>query len=147
MADLNDNQAAQSVKVVGSDNTGVEQVPVQSTANGGLHINLRDNAGVEKGTISNPVAVTAADTAVNINSLLAFLTNANFLKQASFTSIIPTFVDEFNHYDYYEGDARIARATIRYISNSDWDITLQRFINDSDGDELLDDDSTFLNLD
>lgn len=47
MADLNDLQSADSVKIVGSDGTGVEQTPVQSTANGGLHSNLRDSSGNE----------------------------------------------------------------------------------------------------
>lgn len=45
MADLTDKQAAQTVKVVGADSTGVEQTPVQSTSSGSLYTNLRDASG------------------------------------------------------------------------------------------------------
>lgn len=37
MADINDIQAAQTVKVVGSDGAGVEQTPVKSDTEGRLH--------------------------------------------------------------------------------------------------------------
>lgn len=47
MADISDINSAQTVKVVGADGTGVEQTPVQSTANGGLHTNIRNSSGVE----------------------------------------------------------------------------------------------------
>lgn len=47
MADLSDIQAASVVKIVGSNSSGVEQTPVQSTANGGIHSNLRDGSGNE----------------------------------------------------------------------------------------------------
>lgn len=47
MADISDIQAAGAVKIVGSDGTGVEQTPVQSTVGGALHANLRDSAGSE----------------------------------------------------------------------------------------------------
>ena len=36
MADISDINAAQTVKVVGADSTGVEQTPVQSTSDGEL---------------------------------------------------------------------------------------------------------------
>lgn len=60
MADLSDIQAAQTVKITGSDSTGTEQVPVQSTANGALHNNLRDSTGNEllgQKTMANSVPV------------------------------------------------------------------------------------------
>lgn len=55
MADLSDIQAAGATKLVGSDATGLEGVPVQSTAAGALHVNFRDSAGVEAGTAANPL--------------------------------------------------------------------------------------------
>lgn len=83
MADINDIQAAQTAKIVGSDSTGVEQTPVQSTASGGLHINLRDNAGAE---ITNlPVTVTSSvlpTGAATQTTLAAILTNLNVLTTA-----------------------------------------------------------------
>ncbi len=62
MADLNELQSADSVKIVGSDSTGTEQTPVQSTSQGGLHINLRNNSGVELGTSGNPVRIDTTGT-------------------------------------------------------------------------------------
>ncbi len=47
MADLTESQAAGITKIVGSDATGVEQTPVQSTAAGAVHVNLRAVSGVE----------------------------------------------------------------------------------------------------
>lgn len=57
MADLTQLQATEAVRIVGSDATGLELTPVQSTTGGGLHTNLRDNSGNELGTSANPVAV------------------------------------------------------------------------------------------
>lgn len=47
MADLSDIQAAEFIKIIGSDSTGAEQTPVESTSAGGLHTNLRDAAGIQ----------------------------------------------------------------------------------------------------
>ncbi len=55
MPDLSSVESTEAVRLVGSDSAGVEQTPVKSTTSGGLHINLRDNAGVELGTSTNPV--------------------------------------------------------------------------------------------
>jgi hypothetical protein len=55
MADLTGLQASEAVRILGSDNTGAEQTPVQSTSNGALHLNLRNESGVEIGTNANPV--------------------------------------------------------------------------------------------
>jgi hypothetical protein len=57
VADISDIQAAGTIKIVGSDSTGVEQAPVQSTASGSLHSNLRNNAGTEIGTAAAPLRV------------------------------------------------------------------------------------------
>jgi hypothetical protein len=65
MADLSDVNASQSIKIIGSDSTGVEQTPVQSTSNGGLHTNLRNNAGTEIGTQSNPMFTSTFSTSTN----------------------------------------------------------------------------------
>lgn len=47
MGDLNDLQAAQSVKIIGATATGQENTPVNATLLGGMHINVRDSAGNE----------------------------------------------------------------------------------------------------
>ena len=56
MADLTDIQAAGVTKIVGANSVGVEQTPVQSTTNGALHTNLRNDAGVEISSSSNGTA-------------------------------------------------------------------------------------------
>lgn len=61
MADLTDIQSAGTTKLVGSDNTGLEQTPVQATSQGGLHVNIRDNAGTEKGVVAQPIDVRLGD--------------------------------------------------------------------------------------
>ena len=57
MADLSDIQSASNTKITGSDSAGNETNYVAATANGGMHINLRDSAGTEIGTSVNPVTV------------------------------------------------------------------------------------------
>lgn len=58
MADLNDIQAAQSVKIIGSNSSGVEQTPVESNANGKLNVvDISNNGGVNG-------AITVGTTAV-----------------------------------------------------------------------------------
>ncbi len=64
MADLSDANSGQTVKITGSASTGVEQTFVQSTSNGGLHVNLRNNAGTEIGISATPVYVQGTIEAV-----------------------------------------------------------------------------------
>lgn len=47
MADLSDVQSAGITKLTGSDATGVEQTPIQSTVGGALHTNIRGASGNE----------------------------------------------------------------------------------------------------
>lgn len=63
MADISDINAAQAVKIVGSDASGVEQTPVASTATGGIHTNLRDALGsellgIKTSALSLPVTIS-----------------------------------------------------------------------------------------
>lgn len=145
MADLTELQAAQTVKLVGSDGLGEEGEPIKSTSSGSLYVNLRAASGAETGVPSSPLETN--NKQANIKSTLLLLANANFLKLANFTKVVPTFSGDDIYLDYYETDARIGRATLRYVGDEDWDLTLERYINDADGDELLDDDDEFLNLD
>lgn len=68
MADLNDIQAAQSIKIIGSDAAGLENTPITATAAGGLHVNLRDSSGVEEGTRTNPVQMSVPNFLSIVNS-------------------------------------------------------------------------------
>lgn len=64
MADLNELQSAQTVKIVGSDVSGVEQTPIKSTGSGALHTNLRDSAGTEIGTTTDPLIMRSVNDLV-----------------------------------------------------------------------------------
>lgn len=74
MADLSGNDAAGTTKVIGSDASGVEQTPVQSTSAGGLHSNLRNNAGTEIATSSNPLRIDPTGTTTQPVAIAEFPT-------------------------------------------------------------------------
>ena len=92
-------------------------------------------------TSKNPFPVQ-----INWEKILLLLNNANFLKLGNFDKVIPSFSGDLIILNYFEGNANIARATVRYVDEFDWDFELQSFINDTNGDILLDDDNTPLIL-
>ncbi len=61
MADLTDLQAAITAKIAGANSSGVESNFIDSTPNGALHTNLRNNSGVE---------ITSSATSVPGNQIL-----------------------------------------------------------------------------
>lgn len=77
MADLNELQAAGATKIVGSDGTGLETNPVNATANGGLHSNLRNQAGTEVGTASDPIRVDPTGTTAQPMTLKGIVDTGN----------------------------------------------------------------------
>lgn len=62
MADLGDKDSSLTVKLTGAATSGAESNFVDATTNGGMHVNLRNNAGTEIGTPSNPVRVDPTGT-------------------------------------------------------------------------------------
>jgi len=62
MADLVDKNSALVVKVTGADSSGNETNFIEATANGGVHTNLRDTAGTEIATTSNPLRIDPTGT-------------------------------------------------------------------------------------
>ena len=52
MADISDINAAQSVKIIGSNSTGAEQTPVTSSSNGELNVSDISNNGGVHGSIT-----------------------------------------------------------------------------------------------
>lgn len=85
MADISDINSAQTVKIVGADVNGVEQTPVQSTANGAIHTNLRNDAGTEIATATNPLYVTEKYTHGHITGATTTLlkSGSGYLKRVS----------------------------------------------------------------
>lgn len=76
MADLSFTQAASAVVVVGATSTGLETTPIQSTTQGGLHVNLRNNAGTEVGTTAAPVMVSDILNVSAVQTTLSVSTTA-----------------------------------------------------------------------
>ena len=64
MADLTSKDSSQNITIVGASTTGVESNYVDATSAGGLHTNLRNSAGTEIGTASNPVKIDPTETQV-----------------------------------------------------------------------------------
>lgn len=79
--------------------------------------------------------------------LLPLLSNANWMKLGNFDRVVPSFNGDTITMSYYEAGAQIGKANIKYTHDLDWEINLERYVNDSDGDILLDDDDEPLNLD
>lgn len=67
MPDISDIQAAQSVKVIGANSTGVEQTPVQSTALGDLHATDALKSTGTQGTLT--VGTSAVEAKVGVSAL------------------------------------------------------------------------------
>ena len=59
---------------------------------------------------------------------------------------MPSFSGNIATINYFESGANIARITVRYVHELDWDMNLESFINDTNGDILLDDDESPLIL-
>lgn len=79
--------------------------------------------------------------------LLPLLTNANWMKLGNFDQVTPSFTDEAITMSYFEAGVKIGQAEVKYVNDLDWEIKLERYINDADGDMLLDDDDEPLFLD
>ena len=79
-------------------------------------------------------------------NLIPLLENANWMQLASFDKIEPTFSVDTATLSYYESDAIIGQALFRYVDRLNWDISLIRYLNAEDGEWLLAEDDTPLNL-
>lgn len=83
MADLSEIQAAQAVKIVGSDNTGAETTPVNSSANGELRVSdVSNNGGTQAALTIGTTAVEAkvgASPLTNRKSLTIYNNSGNTL--------------------------------------------------------------------
>lgn len=78
--------------------------------------------------------------------ILPVLANGNFLKQANFDSIGESYLGNVATLSYKEDGFEIAKVIITFTSPTVWDIVIERYILDDDGDQLLDDDDTNLFL-
>lgn len=67
MADLNETQAAQSVKIIGSSSSGIENTPVTASSNGELQISDISNNGGVHGSLT--VGTSAVEAKVGGSAL------------------------------------------------------------------------------
>lgn len=99
----------------------------------------------------NRASLFPAVTSVNfwdrkVERILPLLANAKWMANTSFDSITPDFSsDETAVFSYTRHNAIIARAFIKYNNDLDWQISLERYINQDDGNQLtLDNGSAFM---
>ena len=69
------------------------------------------------------------------------------MELGNFNRVVPSFTNDAITMSYYEDDAKIGQVEVRYINEKDWEFNLERYINDDNGDVLLDDDGEPLFLD
>jgi hypothetical protein len=79
--------------------------------------------------------------------LLGILANANWMKLGDFDQVVPTFTEDNAVLAYMQNNVVIGEAFFRFVSDTDWDIKLRKYINNANGDKLLDDDGEPLLLD
>lgn len=80
MADITDIQAAQTIKIVGSDSNGLEQTPIKSSGNGDLNSSdIVDTSGIY-GTLvvgSSPVEIKVGGSPLSYRKLITLDNTSN----------------------------------------------------------------------
>lgn len=105
-------------------------------------ISLHDAQGNAYTTI-NPVP-----TSSTYEKFFALIGSSNWMKLANYDAVVPSFAGNDLTLAYKEDGVTIGEAVItNYTSLTGWDLKLNRYINDDNGSQLLDDDNTPLNLD
>lgn len=147
-ADFNrGNAGAQTIRVTqaSDDNFSLETTQQKVLAN---QTNKTQMTQITDGVTEAKVHPTNRSLSVNTyEKLTPLLANANWMKLGNYDAITPSFVGDQAILSYYEGGALIGKATYTFVSDIDWSMTMERYINDTDGELLQDDDGTNLNLD
>ena len=91
----------------------------------------------------NPVPTSSA-----YEKFFNLIVSSSWLKLATFDEVVPSFVGDNMTLAFKESGAIIGRAFVtNYPSQTGWSLRLERYINNADGEILLDDDDTPLILD
>jgi hypothetical protein len=94
MADLTDNQAAQTIKIVGADSAGVEQTPVASSSSGELKtqdiLNLGTGTQAALTVGTSAVEVKVGGSPLSNRKLVTLYNNSNTTIYWGFTSGVTT---------------------------------------------------------
>lgn len=136
----------------GSINIGVVEANLEvhsthlddSPVAGRVHDSIRIGDGVTQAKIDPKNRSFSTN---RYEKLLGFLANMNFMKLANPEAIVPSFAGDTATVEYLQAGNVVGRAIARFVDDSDWDITLESYINNDDGSILLDDDGTPLFLD
>ena len=80
------------------------------------------------------------------NILYTLLANARWMINSDIDKIIPSVIGDTITLQYQEELEVLGEASFRYVDPTDWDLTLTTYLNDDDGEHLLDDDDEFLDL-
>jgi hypothetical protein len=87
-------------------------------------------------------------TSSTYEKFIALISASNWMKLANYDSVVPSFIGSNLILTYREDGALLGEAVVtNYASVNGWDLKLNRYIDDDDGAQLLDDDNTPLNLD
>lgn len=106
-------------------------------------VSIHDHNG-NRFDIGNPLPVTGS-----FEKFFELISASNWMKLANYDEIVPTYSagNTILTLAYKEDGVTIGEAVITYTSLTGWTMKLNRYINDDDGSQLLDDDNTPLNLD
>lgn len=97
----------------------------------------------------NYEAILNPDGSLNTNTyekMLALLVNANFLKLGNYDQVLPVYSGDTATLSYYESGAKIAQVKARFVDRTNWDLKLEAYINNDDGEILTDDNNNPLFL-
>lgn len=115
----------------------------ENTDTTSFDVSLHDHYGNEF-LEKNPLKVTT-----NYEKIIQLILNSNWLNTANYDSIQTTVSNDRSSItiQFLESSAVIGEAVVNYTSDLSWDFQLSRYVLDTDGSKLLDDDNTPLNLD
>jgi hypothetical protein len=106
-------------------------------------ISLHDGDG-NKYTNTNRLPITTS-----FDKFFEIIGNSKWMDLASYDQVVPVFSldGKTMTLTYKEDSAILGEAIVYFNTDQDWNIILNRFIDEDDGSILLDDDGTSLNLD
>lgn len=105
---------------------------------------------VQVGDGANIAKVDAKNKSFSVNryeKLLPILANAKWLELVNYEASSIASVGDVDTISYFKNGQVIAKAIFTFETDQIWDFKLESYINDDNGDTLLDDDNTPLFLD
>jgi hypothetical protein len=106
-------------------------------------VSIHDHDG-NKYDVRNPLPTTGG-----FEKFFELIAASKWMELANYDEVVPTYSPDRTVLTlaYMEDGVTIGEAVITYTSLDTWSLKLNRYINEDDGSQLLDDDGTPLNLD